>query len=58
MYEILGKFFNNKTSVALLHVPMSENLQTENLGACFCLLVLEFTHLPLKLTATNSNPFN
>lgn len=58
MHEILGKFFNNKTSVALLHVPVSENLQTENLGACFCLQMLEFTHLLLKLTASNSNPFN
>lgn len=34
MYEILVKFLNNKTPIALLHVvPMSENLQTENLGA-------------------------
>lgn len=59
MYEILGKFSNNKTSVALLHgVPQFENLQTENLGVCFCLQTLEFTHLLLKLTASNSKPFN
>lgn len=33
-YKILVKFFNDKISVALLHVlPMSENLQAENLGA-------------------------
>lgn len=57
--DILGKFFNYKTSVALLHVvPRSENLQTENLGACFCLQVLEFTRWLLKLTASNSNSFN
>lgn len=59
MYDILGKFFNYKTSVALLHVvPRSENLQTENLGAWFCLQILEFTHWLLKLTAGNSNSFN
>lgn len=42
MYEILVKFSNNKTSVALLRfVPMSENLQTENLGAWIQVFAIE-----------------